>query len=278
MRLVTPNATDFTNVTAGSAIATLMIPQSQRRLVQLDLIYKLDGTRATQTEIETDIEYIEFKLLGNVQRKIYPEKLFLLEALKGQTFSAGRIPIRFSQPERRSALGEDSTALVLDEIGGVTINVKLAAQATARTLEARLVTEPIPNNAKRPQQEAIVTYTEKQVQLSGAGEKRDTYVTPSGRGISMVHAFSADITAMRVMLGELILWDFADKETLDDLLVDNGYVPQDDVWSFGGELLTSRLADVLMTGNQTLKFEFTIGAAPGSSFDMLFEELGRAKV
>ncbi|WP_262695177.1 major capsid protein P2 [Kordiimonas aquimaris] len=276
MRFVVPNNTEFYNVSAQAGTANMTLPAANHALNQIDLIYTLNGTRATEAEMIADIDEIELKIGGTTQRRFTPAQLFTLEKLRGQTVKAGRLPIRFTQPERRTDIGEDRTIIFLNEIGQVTIDVKLNAQATARKLIARHVSTPlVAADLKQPNQGSIITYKKKNVLIDSDGENEATFIQLQGRAFHTFHAFSADITSLKVYLDQLLIWDFVDKQHLDDLLEDNAYVPQADVWSFGGELLSSRYVDAMVSGDSVLRWEFEMDAA--NSFDVLIEELGSPK-
>lgn len=278
MRLVNANATPFQNESTGASTATMVLPRIPRYLDQIDLVGYIDGVRMTQAEVLANVQDIEIVMFGNNQRPIKPSRHVKLEALKGQAFRAGRVPIRFTQPERRTPGGETRTAAVMDELGPITIKINQLnnAAATTRTWEARLVTRPFIRDGNERMQGPLVTYSEKQVEVTAAGLKTDTYQPPAGRAISMMHFLTDQITALKIYLGELVIGDFKDKQTLDDLLIDNGYTPQADIWSFGGELLSSQFEDFLITGDKVLKFEFTMASA--ANFEALFEEMGDPKI
>lgn len=277
MLTVTTNATEFHNVGAGAGTANIKLETDPIGLATIELDYRIGGVRATEAQMNTDILEIAFKIGGTEQRTTTPARLFSGEKLKGRTVTDGRCPIRFTAPERRTVIGEDRTALFPHVLGEISIDVKLAANVTARTLTARLVGHKLTTKQALAikSQPNIITYTEEQVQVTGVGQKTFTYDQPQGRAISMAHCYSADITAMRILLGDLVLYDFIDKTQLDMLLEDAGYVPQANIWSIGGELLTGRFDDALAASNRSLKFEFTMGAA--NDFDVRFEELGTLK-
>lgn len=277
MLTVTPNDREFLNVGTGAGTANMRLKNDVLAASSIELTYKIGGTRATEAQMNTDILETDFKVSGVSQRLIPPAQIFSLERLKGQAVTNGRIPLRFAQPERRSAFGEDKTLLFPHLNGEISIDVKLAANATARTLEASIVGRKL----TRAQYDAIkvqpnlITYQKQQVQVTTTGKKTHSIDMAHGRSISMFHAFSTDVTAMRVLLGDLVIYNFRDKTELDVLLEDAGYVPQANMWSFGGELLSGRVDDALAPSNRVLNIEFTMGAA--SSFDLLTEELGRFK-
>lgn len=279
MRLVNPNPADFQNMGVGATTATMTLQSMPRYLDQIDLIGYIDGVRMTQAEVIANASEIEIKLFGNTQRLIEPTRHIKIDTLKGQAFRAGRVSIRFTQPERRSAGGEDRTALEMDRVGPLTINIKQIANgiAATRTWDARLLTRPLRRDQIRDKTpNPIVTYTEQNIEVSASGQKTDTYTPPAGRAISMFHCLTDQITAMKVYLGELVLYDFPDKQSLDDFLIDNGYTPQADIWSCGGELFSSRMEDWLLTGDKVLKFEWTMASA--ANFTMLVEEIGQPKI
>lgn len=282
MRFVVPNNTEFYNVGATAGTANMTLPAARHALNQIDLMYflwdaiALKYVRATEAEMIADIDEIELIIGGTPQRRFKPAELFTLEKLRGQTVKPGRLPIRFTQPERRTDFGEDRTIIFLNEIGQVSIDVKLNAQATARKLIARHVSTPlVEDDLKRSNQGNIITYRKKNVLVDGVGEKEHTLTQLQGRAFHSFHAFSADITSLKVYLDQLLIWDFVDKQHLDDLLEDNAYVPQTDVWSFGGELLSSRYVDAMVSGDSVVRFEMQMAAA--NSFDILIEELGSPK-
>lgn len=270
---------------SGGEIQTLTLSKAlPYRLHTFEIIYERgvgdEQHRATLEEIEEDIEYIEFQIGGTPQRRIYPEKLFKLEAQRGFNFSDGRIPVRFSEPWRRSMFGEDRTALILNRLGAVTFKVQFNTQPAppAPRLSHRLIVSELTREENEADnlQGPIVTTVEKYVEVSEQGKKVTSFTPTGGRAISQIHAFSVNITAVRVHIGNTLIWDFPDKHLLSDQLRDMGMTPDANIWSFGGEVMTRRITDTLALGRHPLLLEFQMKKA--GHFVMEIEQLGAIKI
>lgn len=121
------------NAVAASSTATTRLPRN-RRYHALYLQYK---TNANQATIQADISQIRIKVNSKVVRQFSATQLYTINALNGIAFSAGMIPIYFSEPRRRTPEGEEYLALNAYEllgVGDVDIEVDIAAGAVAPTL------------------------------------------------------------------------------------------------------------------------------------------------
>lgn len=264
---ILPNQTDFHAVGAGN-IATLTLPQDGV-LHNLDLIYTKAGVRQIQSVIEADIEYVEILIGGKPQRRITPARLFKIDATKNQSFKAGRIPLRFSQPERRTDVGEDMTAWVLSRLLPVTIKIKLASGVTGTPVfQSSLKWERF--DGKRGQG-PIVTYSTESIEVTDTSKKY-TY-KPDGRLLSYIHMFTDQLSHVNVFIGREKIYD-ADFEDFQNLLEDVGLTAQSDVLTLGGEAFSQRISDALGTNGNVLRFEFELLTV--ANFDIIYEELGAA--
>ena len=108
MRRYNNNYLSFAGVAVG-ALATMDI-EPEHLYHGLDLYYRRADVDQAKAVIITDIEYVEVVINGTVQRRFTPTQLFAIDEFKGGVFSNGRIPIRFSEPQRVTPIGEDGTA------------------------------------------------------------------------------------------------------------------------------------------------------------------------
>jgi hypothetical protein len=281
MRLITRNSTDIRGVEKGST-ASLVLARSSNRLHSVDFIYKKRASagdpfrRASEAEMISDILSIDWEINGIPQRELTPERLFMVEKENGFKVKPGRLPVRFSQPERRSIAGEDSTSLVLPTIGENTFKIRFKSDIEGDIdLSAVLLTEPMTageiNSAGA--QGKIITFRKKQVQVTAPELTQTTYTMRPNRALSKLRCYTDKIKGVRIFLDDSVLYELEDLSINNDTLEDAGYFPQPGMLTIGGEMFTKRLEDLLRVSRErTLRFDFDMAEA--GTFEMVFEEYG----
>lgn len=271
--IVTPDDS-FSGVYQGG-VATLSLGRVNR-LHQTNLDYAKAGVLADQATIETDIEWIEVKIGSAVQRKIYPVELFKMEAERNRTFKAGRIPIRLSDPSKRTMVGQDATSWNLEVFQTVSLRVKIKSDAANvdPSLVAHLLKTPLrrdPSTGAQQEDQGLII-TDRRVDVEVTDTTKTVILQPeNGRQISSIHCFSSDIDKVTVELPGREKQEFS-PNTLNGFIEDEAFSPQADLVSFLGEAMTGRYGDVENLGNLPLKLKFELSAA--NNFVMLVKELG----
>lgn len=211
-RLITPLTQSFNNV-AASGMATTKLARN-RRFHGFILQYK---TNAAQATIEADLTQIRIKVNSKVVRAFSAAELFLINAMNGLTFSAGLIPIWFSEPKRRTPEGEEFLALLAYEklgVGDVEIEVDIAAGAVAPTLTGLQIfdyAQPVDQVAK-PELRTVMHWLRKVTPCAAAApltaplSPPDFFPAVNGF-LHRLHAFDAVITQIQLMNGETPFWD-----------------------------------------------------------------------
>lgn len=264
----------FNAVGAGQT-ATLNIPTGPR-YHKINIYYK---DTASQNDIESDIEEIQIKVNGRVQRTFKPSQLFKMLSMNGVSFRAGLIPIYFSEPWRRNVSGED--ILAWGTAGGVStfqIDVKLAAGASAPKLHAISVTDNVLANLRD-----IIKYRTQVVPVTQTGLVNVHNLSRRTDEIyQRIHCFeetAGDISSIEVKLDNSILREVTAKEN-KDVLSDRGIVLPSGVFSlfFDG---TQRLEDGLpMVYNDSVgqrnvqDFQLNFQLANANTFTILQEVRG----
>ena len=276
-RLVSNNVS-FSPPVAGQ-ISTLDIELTNDALLCAELIYLSGATpaRPNRAAMEAQIEFIELVINGTPQWRRTPAEIFNREDERGYTVYDGRLPIRFAEPGRRTAIGEYSSALQLRRYNEVLLRVKLAASGvTNPTLDVRLLKTNI-SQALGQVIGSITTDTVQQVQITGAGLKKETF-RPEGRALHFMRLkVGSELESLKVKVGNVEIFDFYDKTVADALLTDAGFTPQADSWLIGGEAFTQMIASAMQI-NGPINFEFQMSSVPsGGRFEIVYEEFGEIK-
>lgn len=266
----------FQNVAPG-AKATIDLP-ADRRYHVLHLNYKTNANRAT---IEADIKLIKVYLNGIPQWEITAKELLAIYERHGHTFSAGMLPLYFSEPWRRTTQGEDSTALAtLGRFRTFQIEVEFDAAAVAPTLEcfADYDFAAITANEIR----AMRKFVRQQVPVAAVGPHTLTNI-PNNGSLHGIHCFENavdDITSVRVKVNDAVIYDIP-RVVADTILKDQGGVPVAGVFHIAFDR-TERVGHMvhqamMQNGVPVLsQFSAEFQMANASPFFMLYEFVGPA--
>lgn len=266
----------FQNVAAG-AKATIDLP-ADRRYHALHLNYKTDANRAT---IEADIKLIKVYLNGIPQWEITAKELLAIYERHGHTFTAGMLPLYFSEPWRRTTQGEDSTALAtLGRFRTFQIEVEFDAAAAAPTLEcfAEYDFADINPNEIR----AMRKFVRQQVPVAAVGPHTLTNI-PNNGSLHGLHCFENavdDITSVRVKVNDAVIYDIP-RVVADTILKDQGGAPVAGVFHIAFDR-TERVGHmvnqaIMQNGVPVLsQFSAEFQMANASPFFMLYEFVGPA--
>ena len=194
----------FQAVAAGQT-ATLELPVGSLVYHELLLIYGTStGGGPTEANMEAEVTEVRIKLDGKVQRVFSAAQLFDLNRVNGITVAAGFLPIFFGEPWRRSADGEDALAWGTQDISTFTVEVDIAAGATAPTLDARIVVDRV----RRPLG-PIVKWRRFTVPVSAVGIVNVTTL-PKQDAYYRLHAFSTLIDDVEVNIDQLEVFKMDD--------------------------------------------------------------------
>lgn len=232
-------------------------------------------TNANQNTIETDVEEIRLLVNGKVVRRFSAAELNKINAFNGIAFRAGLIPIYFSEPWRRNALGEDTLAWGTANIDTLTIEVDIAAGATAPTLSARAELEDTPRRLQN-----IMMWEKMTVPVASSG--LITLNTLSKKPSEVYHRLhcledtAADISDVEITLDTLQVLKATDAENQDDL-APRGFTPASDVFHIVFDK-TQRVEDGLPMvkgdGSAVSNFNIDFTMAQANSFQIIAEKRG----
>ena len=186
----------FSGVAPGQT-ATLELPVGN--LIYHNILFRYDtGTAGgpNQANMEAEIEEIRIKLNGIVQRTFSAAELFALNAINGIAVEAGFLQHFFSEPWRRSALGEDALGWGTSDLDTFQIEVDIASGATSPTLSATVEVERLPRKLG-----PIVKWRRFVLQPNAAGLLNVTNL-PKLDAYLRLHTFANTITRQRVVVDQ----------------------------------------------------------------------------
>lgn len=177
---------------------------------------------ATRANMETELTQFRIIVNGVVQRTFTAKELFDIMEVYGIPFSAGLVAIYFSEPWRRTLIGEDRLAWPMGDLGqGGSFNIEIdiannAAQVA--TLKA-VVVKDFGDAPMGP----IVKWKRHRVPVGSIGEIQ---WAEFGRDdpIYALHCFSADVNSLRIETDGIIRFDMTKAEA-DKIYGDNGLAP-----------------------------------------------------
>lgn len=261
------------NAVAAGQTATLDL--AARDVFHVLYIYYTPGaqpTAAVQATMEADIGEIRIKVNGKVQRRYTAAQLIALNAFYGHAFTAGYLPIFFSEPHRRSVQGEDMLGWGMADVSTFQVEIDIAAGAVSPRLSAKALTE----RGERP--------------LGGIKKVRSFVVPVSAVGIVnlttlpktdayyALHCVSTDVVDVDVRVDAVEIFK-ATKADADLLYTHMGLSPQAGLFTVCFDA-TRRVADALpmryTNGRQVSDFRVDLNMGAANSFTLLTEVLGPA--
>lgn len=264
----------FSNV-APNTTATIDLPVDRRYHV-LWLKYK---TNATRPVIEADITRIKVMLNGIVQWEISPKELLAIYERHGYSFIDGYLPLFFSEPWRRSAIGEDNTAWQLfGNIRTFQIDIEIAPTAVAPTLECFSQYDRM-----RGDLGLIRKYVRQQVPVAATGPHPLNNVPGSGslHGFHCFEQAQGDISNVRVKVNDFEAYN-ADRSLAEALIQPAGGKPVAGMFPVAFDA-TERVADridqaVATSNGQAIRSEFQIEfeMVQANAFFLVWEFIGPA--
>jgi hypothetical protein len=260
----------FNAVGAGQT-ATVDLP-TDRRYHQIYLQYKGNANQAT---IEADITEIRIKCGGKVQRRFTAAQLNAINALNGYAFTAGMIPIFFSEPWRRNVVSEDSLAWGMQDVSTFQIEVDIAGTATAPTLQGVAVTD-----AEQQPLKNIVKWRQVTVPISSTGVfTLSTLPKLKGEGYLRLHCFentAGDISSVEIEVDGFTVQDLTDAQN-SAILANRDFSPQSNVFHIIFDE-TQRVEDGLAMnkadGSLVNEFRIDFEMAAANAFTLLQEVIG----
>lgn len=292
LRSLTQLLPSFNNV-AVSSTATTRLPRN-RRYHAIFLQFK---TNDTQANIQSALTEIRIKVNSKVVRTFSATQLYLINALNGRAFTAGMLPIFFSEPWRRTPEGEEFLALNAFEalgVGDVDIEVDISAAIAAPTLAGIMVFDyerpanvwadipgavpgATPAQAQNARLLRTVMHWQRKITPCAAAFTASSPLTPANffpaldGFLHRVHSFDAVITANTLRNGETPFWTSTDVQ-LPQLLIAGGMTKQASTFHLVLDA-TQQYTDGLYlpsVPNTALDFVAS-GAATGNQFASILE-------
>lgn len=258
----------FNAVGAGQT-ATLNLPPDGI-YHKLMLHYAESGTAANSATVIAALDELRLIVNGKVQRRMTGEDLLAINAYHGKGYTAGQLPIFFSEPWRRTVQGEDALAWGMGDVETFQLEVDIASGRTGPTLAATSVKDIAVANMG-----PIVKWRKYTVPVSAVGtvniddfDRRDTQYA--------FHCKSTDIDHVRVELDREIIID-TDVATLEDTGDDQGFSWQSG-WTHIDFNDTRRVGDGLpmidAAGQRKRDFLVNFDMSAATTFSVVSETLG----
>lgn len=214
----------FSTVSAGGVASVLLTKNFNYH--QIFLNFGIDGSPATVAQMKSEIEYVRIKLNGIVVREFSPTELLISNGLRAHPEKAGILPIFFGNTMARVLATEDAHMLGTANLKSVALEVKIAASATNPTLTYDAVVSEMPTTTG-----TIMRSASYPIDVAG-GTYKEVRMLPTSHGnLNALFLMSNKIERMEVRLNRELVFD-GEISTLNYLLEDYGYVPQDGVVSF----------------------------------------------
>lgn len=265
-RFITTNS--FNAVGAGQT-ATLDLPVTQLyRMLQLN--YTRAGVAATEAQMKSDIAEVRLKLNGKVQRVFSATELFSINSFNGHSVVAGRLPIFFAEPTRRTAQGEDAGAWGTADVDTFQVEVDIDGAAISPGITANVLIDPM-NRQMGP----IVKWRRQNIPVTATGIATTTTLDKNN-AYYRIHAFSTDINAVEVLVDQNRVLEGSAEELSAHYAANGLTVPAaETVLAFDvDQRVSSALAMAYSNGQKVSEFrvEWDMGAA--TSFNIISELLG----
>ncbi len=270
---------NFQNVAAG-VTATLNVPLGERYHGFIMTYTRGAGsTLATEAEMRADIARIRIKIGGKSVRECTIGQMIDLHKFYGLEFEAGILPIYLSEPWRPTGQGEDALAWGTIDVQTFQIELDFASGVVNPRLETKALIERVIPKLKLG---GIVQWRTFNLQSTSSGVLNWDNC-PRDQVITAIHAFSPNVTAVRVLTESV--------ERFNATLVEANHLyrrhelfPQPGIFTVCFAH-TRRVADFLpmekggnpATGQRgipisDMRVDFTLSAA--STFTVLLETIG----
>lgn len=242
----------------------------------------IDFSGANASKVSAIRLYLDDKL----QRDISAKHLHRINAFNGIANTAGFLDMFFSEPWRDDIQNEEVLGLSLGDVGTARIEIDLTGFSGAAAITAIAVVDyPIdPKTGRLPAVGNIMKYYSRRVGVTSTGP-REIIDLPKNLGnyarLHMVEATAADISAMKVEIDSLTIYELTDAQNSRFLATCRGeLVPQADVFHVvfdGTDRLNDTLAMVRNTANgiRTIsEFKVTPTMASAADFWLIAEVYG----
>lgn len=242
------------NSVAAGQTATIDLP-TDRRYHGLYLFYKKTADQAT---IEADITGVRLKVNGTVVRTFSAAQLNSINALNGKPFVNGLIPIRFSEPWRRTQNGEDLLAWGMSNIVTFQVEIDIADGAVAPTISGYAVVD-------RTQEPfvGIIAWRRQVVPVTAAGIRTvNDFPKRRNEAYNRMHCFEnapGDIIDVEVSVDDFKYYDLNAQENAV-VLGERDMVPQAGVYHivFDHDQRSDSLLPMVKANGTDLVSEFRI--------------------
>jgi hypothetical protein len=264
----------FNSVAAGSR-ATCALPVGARKYHKVFVEYK-DGT-GNQAALEADLSTVRLLVNGRPQREHTVAEINVLNAFRGRSFQTGTVQIHLSEPTARTLAGEEILGWGTNNLATFSLEIDIAAGATAPALVAYAEIEDSVENLG-----AILKVRRGTYQASGATTLaiRDLPRDPS-EAYARFHAFTSAATAVQLKADADII-----VETITRALLLKHYAsrPQETIMQTNVltlDLMSStQVTDVLpmlrTDGRLVQDFPLEITLSGAATFALLTEVVGPA--
>lgn len=224
----------------------------------------------TQANMEAEVTEIRVKVNGKGQRVFTAAELFTINAYHGVAVTDGFLPIMFSEPWKRTIVGEDQVGWGMADVETFQIEVDIAGGALSPTLSLTAVKDVV-NIPMGP----IVKWRRFQVPVSAIGVFNLTSL-PKSDAYNALHCFSGNIDDVLVRVDQEDVFE-AVLADVNEYYAQNGFAPQASMFHIDFQA-TARLADSLsmVRANDQLVSEYRIdfNMSAAVAFNMITETIG----
>jgi hypothetical protein len=228
----------------------------------------------TRVNMEAELTQIALKINGKEQRVFSAAQLFAINEVNGIAFAPGFLPIFFSEPWRRTVVGEDGLGWGTGDVATFTVEVDIDAGATSPTLEARALVDRT-NRPLGP----IVKWRRFTVPVSATGIVNVTTL-PKSDAYYRLHAFSTLIDDVEVKVDQVEVFKATDAQ-MRELYAEQGLSVPAALTSIIFDA-TQRVGDALpmfvQTGPKTTRpvseFRVDYNMNTATSFTLITETVG----
>jgi hypothetical protein len=257
------------NAVAAGGTASIDLPVG-KKYHQLRIAYgTTTGGGPTQANMEAHIDEMRVKVNGKVQRTMSAAELFAINAYHGIAVVNGILPIFFSEPWRRTALGEDLTGWGTNDVETFQVEIDIDAAALTPTLSMTVISEPSAEDMG-----PIVKWDRFTIPVGAVGVFNHTQF-PKDDAYYAVHNFSANIDDVLVRVDGEDRFD-AVLADANEYYAQNGFTGQASMFhvDFGP---TARVSDILAMvedGKRVADFRVDYTMSAGTPFVAITETLG----
>lgn len=247
-------------------------------------ICKLGAALVTEAQLKASFPHVILNINGDDYSKYQTENLLMIDAFEGNTFEAGYLTLPFSNYMLTNKFDQQSTAFMPTSFDDPELQMFIAAGAVDPTFRTVASTEGLGVNGRqavleRPDEmtNMVIRHYTKTIDIltSGTDKPNDYEYAGGGKRIKAFHFKGANITRIRMLVGEQEQSDFRSLTELNRRLSRRGYVPQADYWHLDFVALADTIHaafDMNYDGvEQEISFEITTTDGDTANVELLTE-------